>query len=359
MAASENMPPKRERKPSNVTMASIAAHTGVSRATVTVVLHGRGDEERIRPEIQQRVRDAARALGYRPNVSARALRDGRFGNIGLVQSYNSIYLPIELLRGISDAVSARKLHLMFKEVQATTMDEEAFLPSVVGELTADGLLINRIPDLAPRFIDLIHEYRIPAVFLNVNEPVDSVHPDDVFAGWFMTDHLLQLGHERIAYVASKRTPSAHYSEADRRAGYVSAMGQAGREAWILEMPEYPKTSEEGIYDPRIAAAEQLLRRPDRPTGIVAYELAEAMAVVHAARGLGLSLPRDLSLILCYHGPDHRFCVPLCIFTNGMYQVGTTAVEMLVEKLANPDLRLPPRPVRGEYLGGATCAAPPK
>lgn len=340
-------------------MASIAVHTGLSRATVTAVLHGHGDERRIRPETQRRVQEAARELGYRPNASARAIRDGRFGNIGLVQAYSDIhchYLPMELLRGLSDALSARSLHLMFKEVPTTIMDDDPFLPRIIQELSVDGLLINRIPEVSPHFIELIHKYRIPAVFLNIKEPFDSVHPDDLFAGWFMTDHLLRRGHERIAYVGSMPNAFEHYSEVDRRLGYARAMREAGREPWIYTLPD---ATVELPNDEPISSARQLLDRPDRPTAIVAYELAEAMAILQTARELHLVLPRDLSLIMCHRGADPRFGVPISTFTNAMHPVGSAAVEMLAEKLAAPDLKIAARAVRGEYIAGRTCAAPPK
>src|SRR5262249_14722657 len=89
------------------TIATIAAHMGLSRATVTHVLNGRGTEQRIRPETQQRVLEVARELGYRPNASARAVRAGRFGSVALIQSQLGEYLPPELLYGLTTAMAAR------------------------------------------------------------------------------------------------------------------------------------------------------------------------------------------------------------------------------------------------------------
>ena len=68
------------------TLATLAEHLGLSRATVTHVMNGRGTAQRIRPETQKRVREAAQALGYRANPSARAVRAGRFGSVALIRS---------------------------------------------------------------------------------------------------------------------------------------------------------------------------------------------------------------------------------------------------------------------------------
>ena len=92
------------------TIATIAAHLGLSRATITHVLNGRGTEQRIRQETQQRVLEAAREFGYRPNASARAIRAGRFGSVALIQSQLGEYLPPELLFGLTISMAPRELH---------------------------------------------------------------------------------------------------------------------------------------------------------------------------------------------------------------------------------------------------------
>ena len=98
------------------TIATLAEHLGLSRATVTHVLNGRGDTQRISPKTQQRVREAAQDLGYRANASARAVRAGRFGSIALIQSLWGQYLPPELLFGLSRALADQDLHLVLSQV---------------------------------------------------------------------------------------------------------------------------------------------------------------------------------------------------------------------------------------------------
>jgi hypothetical protein len=85
MAAKQKTAPVTPTRTPRPTIATIAAHMGLSRATVTHVLNGRAAEQRIRPETQRRVLEVARELGYRANASARAIRAGRFGNIALTR----------------------------------------------------------------------------------------------------------------------------------------------------------------------------------------------------------------------------------------------------------------------------------
>ena len=107
------------------------------------------------------------------------------------------------------------------------------------------------------------------------------------------------------------------------------------------------------------AARALLAGPDRPTAVIAYELAEAMAVVHAAPHLGLQIPGDLSIIQFHHWIDDRFFLPFHTVYNAMAEVGAGAVGMLIEKIENPEIALPARVVPVRLLDGATCRPPPR
>src|SRR5437667_10808058 len=91
------------------TIATIAAHMGLSRATVTHVLNGRATEQRIKPDTQERVLKVAHELGDRANAAARAISAGRFGNIALSHSLYGQYLPGQLLRGCTKAVAYKDI----------------------------------------------------------------------------------------------------------------------------------------------------------------------------------------------------------------------------------------------------------
>ena len=210
------------------TIATIAAHMGVSRATVTHVLNGKAVEMRIRPETQRRVLEVARELGYRANTSARAIRAGRFGNIALVQSQLGQYLPNELLHGLTQAIADKDLHLVLTQVPDAVIEEETYLPHTMRDLSVDGVLINRHVGPTLPYLERIRRLRIPAAFLNVKQEFDCVYPDDLAGGRMAAELLLRLGHERIAYVDTEEPENKHYSKEDRRSGYEQAMLSAGK-----------------------------------------------------------------------------------------------------------------------------------
>ena len=340
-----------------VTAAMVAAHLGVSKATVTHVLNGRGTQLRIRPQTQQLVLDAAQALGYRPNVSARAIRTGRFGCAALIQSLKALYLPAELLLGIAEALAEHDMHLSLAEVPEEVIDNESYVPKIVRELSADGLLINRIQQIPPEFMERLRTLQTPAIFINVKQEFDAVHPDDLDGGRIAADHLITLGHKKIVYARAAVNLKEHYSEEDRRLGYETAMRSAGLPAAVWHLPADPIGLSSLYPDPRVEAAAALLALPGRPTAIVAYELAEAMAFIHAAARLGLRIPEDLSLVMFHSGIDVRLCVPFTTITNAMRHVGREAVQMLLEKIDTGGQPLPSRAVPVELLEGATSRAP--
>jgi len=346
------------RTTSHITVATIAAHMGLSRATITHVLNGRAEEQRIRPETKRRVLEVARDLGYRSNASARAIRSGRFGNIALVQSLLGQYLPSELLYGLTKAIADKDMHLVLTEVPDVVIEDESYLPHTMRELSVDGVLVNRLIGSSQPFVDRIHKLRIPAIFLNVQQEFDCIHPDDLMGGRMATEYLLRLGHERITYVGAIQLETEHYSERDRRSGYEQVMISAGKTPWVYPLPvRWPhdwRTPGQERMDTRVAAAKALLAREDRPTAVLAYELGEATAIVHAAYQLGVRIPEDLSIILFHNTIDYRYCIPFHTVSNVMEKLGKDAVAMLLEKINAPEVSIPTRAVPVVLLEGATC-----
>jgi DNA-binding LacI/PurR family transcriptional regulator len=356
-AADAGTPPRR----TPTTIATIAAHMGLSRATITHVLNGRAAEQRIHPETQRRVLEVARELGYRPNTSARAIRAGRFGSIALVQSLFGQYLPRELLYGLTAALADKDLHLVLSQVPDVAIKEESYLPHTMRELSADGLLVYRHVGFSASFLEQIRQMRIPAIFLNAQQEFDAIYPDDLMGGRLAAEFLLRLGHERIAYVDSEqRHPEwRHYSNRDRRAGYEQAMQSAGRAPQVHLLPhDWRADGQEAGTDRRVESARALLAQPGRPTAVLAYELTEAMAVVHAANLLGQRIPRDLSIVLFHNRIEDRYFLPFHTMSNQMAELGRGAVAMLLAKIQDPEASLPSIAVPEALLEGATCAEPP-
>ena len=213
-----------------VTLKRIAEHCGLSLQTVGAVLGSRA--HLFRPETRERVLRAAAQLGYRRNSAAKAMRSGRFACAALVLSDNPWRSTLfrEQVAGMDHALTAAGMHLAHALIPEHDLREHGRVPKILGELMADGLLINYTTGIPPALDRVMAKHHLPAIWMNVRRDRDCVHPDDEGAGRLATEHLLALGHRRIAYVDychATGQPDQHYSAADRQTGYAAAMRAAG------------------------------------------------------------------------------------------------------------------------------------
>jgi LacI family transcriptional regulator len=266
------------RQQRKVSSYDIARHAGVSQTTVSFVLNDRTDMP-ISAATREKVLASARELGYRPNRSARAIQSGRFGCIALLLStveLRSILLP-GLRDGILDALGERDIHLVLARLPDTALTDERYVPSILREWFADGLLVNYNSEVPDRMVRLIEENALPAVWVNLRREANCVYPDDEGMVRDATERLLSIGHRRIAYV--NYTGVVHYSAADRIAGYRAGMAAAGFVPEVIE-------SQHGILS--MDEAHAILARPaeHRPTALVCYNDGMATRLMFAAVGGG-------------------------------------------------------------------------
>lgn len=333
-----------------VTMKQIAQASRVSQPTVSLVLNNKG--QRYSEATRKAVLEAAQALGYRPNSYAQSMRSGRFHSIALVQGveHNLSTIIEPLLGGIQDALQARDLSLTLTRLADEKLTHDKFIPKILRKLMADGMLIDYIAAIPSRMVQLLHETKIPAVWMNSKQQSDCVHPDDLSAGRKATEHLLELGHRRIAFVryGSGTDGNLHYSLFDRVAGYEGAMKAAGLS------PQVIWGRQRVPIDERIERSLDWLGGPERPTAVVADHLHVGVAVLYAASTLGLRPGKELSLVAISDTVKDetglfmdRYCVPL-------REMGIAAVEMLMRKIAAPAEPLPPQVIPFIVKSGSTC-----
>lgn len=221
---------------------------------------------------------------------------------------------------------------------------------------ADGLLINYNTGIPDALEQVITRHRLPAIWMNAKRDRDCVHPDDEGAGHLATEHLLRLGHRRIAYVDYGHSPEQsdkHYSIEDRRAGYERAMRAAKLQPRIITASESMPPAK------MLAAARGWLATADRPTAVVSYSEREAEPILYAATAqFALQVPRDLSIVTIDDDPADHTGVPLATVILPRQELGRVAVELLLQRIAAPKRSLPARclPVRLEP--GVSTAPPP-
>lgn len=321
----------------SMTLTQIARQLKLSPMTVSRALRGTG---RMRPQTRARVVAAAARLGYRPNVSARAMRSGRSGCVALLVSPTAEHgvLPQELVWGIERELAAQNRYLALARVTtARTGAAAEGVPKLLGELLADGILLNythRVPREMERQIDALST---PAVWINRKRPRDAVYVDDHGGFERATVRLLAMGHTRIAYAdyyvrADADAADWHYSTVDRYAGYAAAMAEAGRPArrLVIPAPAGGRPPDRPVAFTRTWLTDA--PRARRPTAVVCYDEYTALAILHAAATTGIRVPADLSIVSAAVGPLDAFDRSIATLTVPAADMGRAAVMMLFTKM---------------------------
>lgn len=313
------------RRSRPVTIRDVAQRAGVSKSLVSLVLR---DAPHVSAARRQAVLDAVAELDYRPNRLARALPAARTDTVGVL--LNDLRNPwfIDLLEGLASAVHAAGLAPILADshtdMRVGRRSVETLLALGVDGLVVVGTTLEAGPITAAAT-------SIPVVLAGTREPrlphVDAAVDDDEAGARLATEHLISLGHRRIAYL---RGPGdvGHL----RLAGYRAAMTGAG-----LDPDRYAEAggmSEESGY----AAAHRLLSRNDRPTAIFAFNDIAAVGALSAAADRGITVPTRLSVV----GYDNTYLarirhISLTSVDNGNFAVGVQAGRFLAERLQVPNL----------------------
>ncbi len=314
-----------------VTQKELAQRLGLSQQAVSLCFNR---PREIAAATRERVLALAHELGYRPNSAARAMSRGRFNTVALIHDAVGARsnLPVDLLNSIEAALEAANLQLSVAQYDSRMTDPD-FVPRVLREVMADGLLVNFQTNAPPQMAKLIEQHQIPSVWLNTKRTFDAVYLDDFDALQRLTAHFLERGHRRIAYVdESFGTATQHYSKVDRHAGYLAAMQAAGLE---------PDTLLLGSGQTRGELAREFLQwldRGDRPDVVLTYSGGEVqLFLIAVLPALGLHTPQDLLLGTVGYADDFS-PVPVTKLVYPYAECGRALVDMLLERIKRPGRR---------------------
>jgi LacI family transcriptional regulator len=271
-----------------VTIREIADLAGVSVATVSRVMNGRDD---VAPETRELVQRIVREHGYTASRSARGLSAGRTGLIGAtVPLVHPAYFSF-ILSGAAEALYEHDMRLVLCPTQHQHEREVTLLERMMHGTTDGGLLI--LPQESADELEhlLAHGYRFVVVdpLLPLSERVPAVSAAHSAGAVLAVDHLLSLGHRRIAAITG---PRGWIATEERVRGYHAALGAAG----ILAEPQLVVESTQFEIETGRAAARRLLDLHEPPTAIFAFNDNIAIGALQAARERGVRVPDDLSVV---------------------------------------------------------------
>jgi LacI family transcriptional regulator len=306
------------------TITDVAKRAKVGVGTVSRVLN---DSPLVRPETRQRVLRAMEELEYRPSRTARGLSSGRTHLIGVLVPFFTEPSAVARLRGVVSALAGSEYDVVLYPVETPAQvvhrfDELERSPQV------DGLIILSLP-LTQAQEDLLVSSRLPTALVDRrSSQLPAVVVDDVRGGHLATEHLLGLGHERIAFVGEPPSnPFGFTSSADRERGYREALAEAG----LRPAVGYVK---HGAHRRSIATrlASELFRLPEPPTAVVAASDTQALGTIEAARSLGIQVPGQLSIV-GYDDVEVAGYVGLTTVRQPLHLSGERGAQLLLEHLA--------------------------
>ena len=327
------------------TIARVAALAGVGVGTVSRVLNHSGA---VSAATRRRVEDAIDALGYEPSAAARALSTGRTMSIGVVAPFLTQPSVVERLRGVARRVADADYRLVLLDVERPDRVIDS-VGSFAVHGRVDGLLVISLA--VPAGFRLGH---LPTVLVDRrSDELPSVSIDDAAGGRLATEHLLELGHTRIAFVGDlEDSPYGFDSSAQRRAGYEAALGDAG----VAVDPALVRAAPHGRDHAR-ALARELLGSAAPPTAIFAASDDQALGVLEAAEAASVPVPDRLSVVGFDDLEVARY-VHLTTVAQPLEASGACGVELLLDALAGGT----PRSERLDcelVVRGTTAAASPE
>nr|WP_199042140.1 LacI family DNA-binding transcriptional regulator [Dyella sp. ASV24] len=275
------------RKGGSVTIDDVAALAKVSPMTVSRVVNG---HTKVRDATRERVMEAVRELGYIPNLAASSLAAAQDARIALIYTNPSAAYLRELLLGALRGAARTAAQLVIEnwgdlDAGGDRKAARALARSVTGVILPPPLCESKV------VIEELVEAGVPVVAIaagSFNHEISSVRIDDFLASKEATEHLIRLGHTRIAFVKGHPNQTA---SARRLDGYQAALNEAGIAVDHTMVQQGFFTYRSGLD-----AVEKLLSLKHPPTAIFASNDDMASAAISVAHRHGLGVPRDISII---------------------------------------------------------------
>jgi LacI family transcriptional regulator len=308
--------------PRPVTLADLAREAGTSRSTASRALSGQGY---VSPAVRKRLMAAAERLGYVPNASARTLKQRRSRVVGVVVSDLGNQFYGRLAAGVEQVLREHGYQMALVGDNSDAHEELTAARTFLA-MHAPGVILT--PG-GPEATSLLLRSGVPVVEVDRHMSAgDAVVIDNVRGGRDAVQHLISLGHKRIAHLG---VDTEFTSDVGRLDGYRLAHVEAGlplREGLVLRLGIHEPTAEERISE--------LVTR-EAPTAIFAANNILAEQAWHVLRGRGLALPRDMSLV----GFDdvqwmEMVSPPITVVEQPTIELGRRGASLLLRRIAEPE-----------------------
>jgi LacI family transcriptional regulator len=321
-----------------VTIRDVAKKAGVGVSTVSYVLNG--NDNHVGPATREQILAAVRELNYRPNAIARSMVRRATATIGLIitELNNPLFVPVA--EGVEAVLKAEGYHIIL--VQAKDVEDEISAIETLRAQQVDGLIFMSLSvHYESDHLKQLTAEGVPFVLINRDlddMEINQIKLDDWGAAYTITQHLIDLGHKRIATITGPRDQrrSAEY----RHKGWLEALnanGLAAESNWIVSSPY----TYEGGFEAAQQLLEQLAGEKNGPTAVFIANEAIAIAALKVFHGAGINVPDDLAIVTIGDPPFAAYTIPaLTTMALPVVQAGQIGATIVVDWLREGK---PPQP----------------
>ena len=308
-----------------ITLRDVGRRAGVSAMTVSRVINGRSGVD---AETQRRVEEAIATLNYVPNRIARGLISQRTQTLGLIvpDVANPLFGPV--VRGAETAARRAGYRMLLCNSEGELRLEREYIDDLVSH-RVEGLLLAPANDHSRSVLLPLLRSGLPIVLIDRSLPdldCDLIVSDNASGARRLVEHLIAIGHRRIAHVTDAEDTS---TGRERLGGYSQALAQGGiapREELVV------RTTVDQLGGYR--AAQQILALGELPTAIFAVNNMTAVGVMKALREKGLVVPRDIALV-CFDDVEHLAVLSpfLTVVDQPAETFGSLGAQLLLERIS--------------------------
>lgn len=299
------------------TIRDVAAAAGVSVATVSKYMNG---AQRFTPVVEARLKEAVEHLGYRSNPLARSMITGQTLTIGL--AILDIRNPhfTNIVKGANRVALQHDYTLLLVDTEESQERERTLIESLAQRV--DGMIVSsRMPDDS---VQWLLDLGKPVVLFGRSSrfPIASVGTDSNLAGYMLANHLVKLGHKRIAYLGFARS---RWND-ERIRGIRTCLDEFG-----LPLEIHEAQGPSALAGERACSA--LMLRPKHPDAVICYNDLIALGFIKEARELGFQLPQDLSVAGFDNVPYGEYASPALTSVDFQSEkMGELAMTRLIDEL---------------------------
>ena len=314
-----------------ITIRDVALAAGVSVGTVSRVLNANAT---VQSDVRRKVQRVIDDLGYSPNAVAQSMRRGLTHTIGCIIREINIPQLASFVRAAHNVLDEAGFSLLISNSEGR-YERERELLSRLARRQADGIMIGPYTPIIGEFDIFLRSLGIPIVVVDRDQPAwaDAVMADHTHGLRLATEHLLDLGHRRIALITGD---SMLYPASARIRGYHEAYASRG----VTPDPSLVHAAS-FLPDAGFRFTSAMLGQRNPPTAVISGGIDMLSGVLRAIRSRKLSIPDDVSVVASGHSElAELYTPPIAVVVWDQGEVGRIAAGMLLDRVRNRDIREP-------------------